>query len=239
MTTARPADPRVLLKDVALEQLKRLILDGTLAPGRFVSERELTGILHMSKTPIRAALERLALEGFVHVSPQRGIMVLEMSLQEIVDHYDLRLALETFVVARLAGRLDDEQREVLRDHLRRQATCVHDGDAAAYIAADGDFHHQLCVFDGNQQIVDVMRLQREKLSRVGTQISRRDPGRMRVSAAEHAAIVAAIEAGDAELAAARAAEHLENGKRFLVAGATRGLQLAPATRRVLPAGLGG
>jgi DNA-binding GntR family transcriptional regulator len=62
---------------------------------------------------------------------------------------------------------------------------------------------------------------------------------MRVSAAEHAAIVAAIEAGDAELAAARAAEHLENGKRFLVAGATRGLQLAPATRRVLPAGLGG
>ena len=234
MTTPRQLDSRVLLKDVALDELKRLILDGTLAPGRFISERELTGMLSMSKTPIRAALERLAIEGFVHVSPQRGIMVLEMSLQEIVDHYDIRLALETFVVARLAGRLDQTQRQVLRDQLSRQATCVHDGDARAYIAADGDFHQQLCLFDGNQQIIDVMRLQREKLARVGEQISRRDPARMRVSAAEHAAIVAAIEDGDGAEAAQRVAEHLENGKRFLVAGATRGLQLAAAPAAILP-----
>jgi DNA-binding GntR family transcriptional regulator len=239
MTKPRPLDPRVLLKDVALEQIKRLILEGTLAPGRVVSERELTGMLSMSKTPIRAALERLALEGFVHVSPQRGVMVLEMSLQEIVDHYDLRHAVETFVVARIAGRLDREQCEVLRDHLLRQDMCIHDGDARAYISADGDFHQQLCLFDGNRQIIDVMRLQREKLARVGEQIARRDPARMQVSAAEHARIVAAIEEGDSIRAARCMAEHLENGKRFLVAGATRGLQLADSPPPVLPAGVPG
>lgn len=215
VTDMRPPPPRVLLKDIALEQLKQLILDGTLVPGSFLSERELTGMLSMSKTPIRAALERLALEGFVHVSPQRGIVVRELSLQEIVDHYDLRQALETFVVSRLAGRLDDDQRRQLHAQLQRQGACVHGRDARGYIAADGDFHLLLCAFHGNAQIETVMRLQRDKLARVGEQIARRDPNRMRVSAAEHAGIVEAIEAGDSALAARRAAEHLENGKRFL------------------------
>ncbi len=234
MATPQQPDARVLLKDIALEQLKLLIIDGTLKPGRFVSERELTGMLSMSKTPIRAALERLAIEGFVEVLPQRGIMVLELSLQEIVDHYDLRQALETFVVARLAGRLDREQLDQLYAELERQRTAVGIRDARGYIVADGDFHQQLCAFDGNEQIIDVMLRQRDKLSRVGEQISRRDPERMRISAAEHAGIVAALEEGDGVLAAERVAEHLENGKRFLIARAARGLQLAdrPAVRAV-------
>ena len=237
MATPRQPDARVLLKDVALEQLKRLILDGTLKPGRFVSERELSGMLSMSKTPIRGALERLAAEGFVEILPQRGIMVLEMSLQEMVDHYDLRQALETFVVARLAGRLDREQLDQLHAELQRQATCVQKRDARGYIVADGDFHQRLCVFEGNQQIIDVMQLQRDKLSRVGEQISRRDPERMRISAAEHAGIVAALEEGNGPLAAQRVAEHLEDGKRFLIARTARGLQLADGLPSAAPARL--
>ena len=89
---------RVLLKDQAYENLKNLILEEVFAPGTFLSERQLAARLDMSKTPIRSALERLETEGYVAVSPQQGIVVRESSLREIVDLFDIRIALEVFVV---------------------------------------------------------------------------------------------------------------------------------------------
>ena len=44
----------------------------------------------MSKTPVKAALERLESEGFIAVSPQQGIVVRELSVQEIADQYEIR-----------------------------------------------------------------------------------------------------------------------------------------------------
>ena len=60
---------RPLLKDRAFDHIKALILNGTYQPGQFISERELSAELEMSKTPIRAALERLEEQGFVVRTP--------------------------------------------------------------------------------------------------------------------------------------------------------------------------
>jgi len=93
-----------LLQDRAYADIKALIQDGSFAAGSFLSERQLAARLHMSKTPVKNALVRLELEGFVSVSPQQGIVVRESSVQEIVDILDLRLALEPYVVRRIAGK---------------------------------------------------------------------------------------------------------------------------------------
>ncbi len=128
LPTSGPPD-RGLLKEQAYVELKQLILSGAIAPGSFLAERQLAGRLGMSKTPVRAALERLELEGFVTVSPQQGILVRDLSLHEIADQYEIRIALEAFVVRHVAGRLAAPQVERLRDNLHEQEATARTGDA--------------------------------------------------------------------------------------------------------------
>jgi len=207
---------RILLKDRAYEKLKVLILDETFAPGTFLSERQLAARLDMSKTPIRSALERLETEGFVAVSPQQGIVVREPSLREIVDLFDIRIALECFVVQSIAGRLNSEQIGRLKANLQPQAKAAKAEDIVECTRLDADFHLLLCEFLDNQEILQVMRGLRDKLYRVVLGLLRTDSGRLLISYGEHEGIVEAVVKGHEKEAARRSKEHLEYGKRFLV-----------------------
>jgi DNA-binding GntR family transcriptional regulator len=207
---------RTLLKDVAYDQLKELITTGAYAPGTFLSERQLAASLGMSKTPVRSAIERLESEGFLVVSPQQGILVAELSLDEIVDQFEIRGALEAYVVRRLAGRLSEEQFARLEENLSAQLRCAQDGDVLGYRQLDADFHLLLCECLGNQEIVRVMWRLRDKLHRVILRVIQPRPQRMLSSYEEHLGILEALKAGDGELAAARMEAHLEWGRGALV-----------------------
>lgn len=210
-----PRERPPLLKEQAFVAVKKLIVEGSLTPGTFVSEGELADALSMSKTPIRSALERLAELGFVSISPQRGIVVRELSIREVTDHYDIRMALESFVLRHVAGRLTDPQRSQFADNIDRQGDAVEAGDIPAYTEADGDFHLMFCEFFDNEEILRVMRHQRDKLGLVVERIHRREPRRMALSMHEHHEILAAVEQGDGDLAADRVVSHLAGGKHFL------------------------
>lgn len=210
-------EPRGLLKDRAYEELKQLILDWTFMPGTFLSERQLAARLGMSKTPVRSALERLAHEGFVTISPQQGIVVREFSLEEIIDLFDIRVALETFVVQRLARRIGEEWVEKIEANLRGQLETTQSGDFQAATILDADFHILLCNALGNQEILRTMLHLRDKLYRVVHRVLRHDRSRITTSYEEHRAIADAIFSGDADLAADLVVKHLEWGKQSLVA----------------------
>src|SRR5690349_3749693 len=110
------------MKDIAYDNIKQLILAETFEPGAFLSERQLAARLKMSKTPIKSALERLESEGFLGISPQQGIVVQDLTLEEIADHFEVREALETYVARRLAGTLTVEQISRIRTNLAAQQT---------------------------------------------------------------------------------------------------------------------
>lgn len=207
---------KALLKDQAYESLKSLILEGDFAPGSFLSERQLAAKLNMSKTPIRTALERLEIERFIVISPQQGIVVRELSLQEINDHYDIRLALETFVVRRLAGNLSAAQLAELRENIAAMQDANERGSRADFIRCDADFHLLLCNYLGNHEILRVMQHQRDKLYHVIRRLIERNAKRLSDTVQEHSAIVNALEAGDSAQAAAEIEAHLNNGRRLLV-----------------------
>jgi DNA-binding GntR family transcriptional regulator len=210
------ARKRDLLQDKAYEELKKLIQDGTFPSGTFLSERLLADRLGMSKTPIKNALVRLDIEGFLSVSPQQGIVVREPSVHEIVDLFDIRTALETFVVRRLAGKLVVPQKAALKRNLKEQAEAARRSDVVALTSLDTDFHVLLCGFMGNLEIERVMWQLRDKLHRVILRVMRQVEGRSRTAVQEHAAIAGAILAGKGELAASLVEKHLEFGKTFLV-----------------------
>ncbi|HIG53301.1 MAG TPA: GntR family transcriptional regulator [Candidatus Handelsmanbacteria bacterium] len=216
MNDGQEGTMRVLLKDQAYEKLKKLILEEVFAPGVFLSERQLAARLDMSKTPLRSALERLETEGFVAVSPQQGIVVREPSLREIVDLFDIRIALEAFVVQSIAGRLNSEQVSRLQANLQPQAKAAKAENMVECTRLDADFHLLLCEFLDNREILQVMRGVRDKLYRVVLGLVRADRGRLMISYGEHEAIVEAVVKGQGEEAARRSQEHLEYGKKFLV-----------------------
>jgi DNA-binding GntR family transcriptional regulator len=209
---------RTYLKDRAYAVLKGLLLDGTILPGEFLSERKLGEMLGMSKTPIRSALERLEVEGFVKTAPQQGILVRELSIREIRDHYEIRAALETYIVQQLAGKLSSEQTAELEYNLSRQQACIDSGDIPGHVAADAAFHLLLASYFGNHEIQKVMQHQRDRIFQIAIQISRRHPPRMQASLEEHRGIFESLQDGDGEVAALRVKQHFESGKKFLLAG---------------------
>jgi DNA-binding GntR family transcriptional regulator len=207
---------RSLLKDRAYERIKHRLLNDDYPPGSFLSERQLAGNLGMSKTPVKAALERLESEGFIAVSPQQGIVVRELSVHEIADQYEIRSALESYTLRTLAGRLTPEQVARIQANLKAQARVRGTGDVERGVGLDAEFHTQFPEFLGNREILRVIGQLREKMQRVVTQVFRLSPARMDTSYEEHAAIAAAVMGGDGPRAAELLVRHLELGKQLIL-----------------------
>lgn len=208
--------PRSLLKDRAYERIKSRLLNNDYPPGSFLSERQLAETLGMSKTPVKAALERLESEGFISVSPQQGIVVRELSVHEIADQYEIRAALESYTLRTVAGNLTPDQITRIRANLQAQARLRGRGDVAKRVDLDAAFHAQFVEFLGNGEILRVIVQLREKMQRVVTQVFRLCPARFETSYDEHAAIAAAVIDGDGARAAALLVQHLEQGKRLIL-----------------------
>ncbi len=212
-----PISKRVsLLRDRAYAELKNGILFGELEPGSFLSERQVAASLKMSKTPIRAAFGKLECEGFVMIGPQQGVVVKDLSVQEITDHFEFRIALEPFVVRRIAGRLTGAQIEEIEANLAAQEECMQTGDRWRSVQLDGEYHILLSGCLGNQEILRVILQARDRMFRVIQRVHQNHPERLHTNCPEHRAVFRAILAGDGDAAAALMREHLEHGQQFLM-----------------------
>jgi len=216
LKNANGTAPKGLLKDRAYAELKGLILDATFAPGEFLSERRLAEQLTMSKTPVKAALQRLEAEGFVAVSPQQGIVVRDLAIHEIADQFEIRLALESHVLRAVAGKLTDDEAERLKNNVAEQRRVLAQREYHRAIELDTEFHLLFCEFHGNHEIIRVMAQLRDRIHRVIARVLEQDAERIAASVAEHAAIAVAVLSGDAERAAQCVKEHLDYGKQFLL-----------------------
>jgi DNA-binding GntR family transcriptional regulator len=205
-----------LLKERAYEEIRRRILRGDFAAGSFLSERQVALQLGMSKTPVRAALERLEQEDLVTISPQQGIIVRDLSVHEIADQYEIRAALETYVLRTVAGRLIPAQVERLHANLQAQEVNCRECDVERGVELDAEFHTLFCEFLGNREILRVLGQLRAKIHRVITQVYKINPGRVASSYEEHRAIADAVLQGDAAAAVRRIEKHLECGKQHLL-----------------------
>src|SRR5262245_10895279 len=214
--TVAGATARGLLKERAYEEIKRRLLANEYPPGAFLAERQLAEELGMSKTPVKAALERLEHEGFITVSPQQGIVVRELALREIADQYEIRVALESFTVRAVAGKLTADQVARVRANLKAQKDIRGKCEVSRAVDLDSEFHILFAACLGNQEILRVTLQLREKMQRVITTVFQLNPGRIDSSYDEHFAIAEAVIRGDGDEAARLAELHLTVGKRLLL-----------------------
>ena len=211
-----PNDAKPLLKDEAYTALKRQILNETLEPGTFLSERKLAQSMNLGLTPIRQALQRLASEGFLRISPRQGAFIIDMSVEEILDLYEIRKVLETAVVRKIAGKLRKEQLQALYNMIDAQRAAHDAGDIEATVSHDMEFHAHLCACARNKEIQRALQLLQDKVYRIIVRSLRAEPDRMEEITGEHSKILDAIERSDGDAAAHWVDVHLEAGKRFVL-----------------------
>ncbi|MFD9337658.1 GntR family transcriptional regulator [Streptomyces sp. NPDC060028] len=179
-----------------LDALRAALLDGGLAPGEVYSGPALGERFGVSATPVREAMQQLALEGAVECLPNRGFRVLARTPRERAELAEVRALLEVPVMLRLARTAPPETWSDLRPAAEATAEAAATGDAAGYADADRAFHRAVLGLAGNEQLV-----------RVSEDLHRRAqwplPGAPRVrraelvaDAAEHAALLEALVAGD-------------------------------------------
>ena len=77
--------PRAALHEQVAMRLRQMLVEGRIAPGAKLNERELAEILQVSRTPLREAIKMLAAEGLVELLPNRGAVAVSLSEQDVLD----------------------------------------------------------------------------------------------------------------------------------------------------------
>ena len=123
--------------------LRQWVAVGRFLPGERLKLRDVAADLGVGVMPVRAALQRLAAEGALSYSPNRGVAVPRVSPAEFDDILQTRLLLEGEAAERGALRLSTADREALREDVGLMAVALSQHDAKAYLTANENFHVRL------------------------------------------------------------------------------------------------
>ena len=190
------------------------ICDGKLAPGARLTQEQLAALLGVSRQPVTHALVLLKQQGFAREAPGRGLEVAPVEPDHLLAVYAVRGAIEGLAAAAAARRAarDPQGRRAVLDELeavvREGEQAALGADHVALVRTDVRFHGLVAELSGNPVVCDIVRQQWAHIRR-GIAVALEDPAFHRRCWAEHAAILAAILAGDADTAAAIAARHCD------------------------------
>jgi DNA-binding GntR family transcriptional regulator len=194
--------------DKAYAALRDDIIEWRLAPGTVLAEVEQSERLGVSRTPLREALGRLTAEGLT-TAGGRGVVVSDISLEDIDELFELRETLEGRAAELAARRGDAGTFERLQRELLRAPELVTGGDPALheYYQLVGRLDSAIDAAISNAYLAQAMRGLRVHLVRI-RRLAADDARRLTAAAAEHAAIAEAIAAGNPKLAEAATIVHL-------------------------------
>ena len=199
--------PRALYEEVA-ELLRERIFSRELPPGSWIDELKLADSYGISRTPLREALKVLATEGLVTMKVRRGAYVTEISEKDLTDVYHLLSLLESDAAGVVAATATSAQLAELQ--------CLHDaletaaGDRTQFFEINEAFHRRLLALADNRwrdQMVNDLR----KVMKLNRHNSLLKSGRIDESLAEHRALMAALIAGQRDVAAQCMRQHFASG----------------------------
>ena len=195
------------LSSAAQQEIERMILDGEIGPGSKLTEAWLSERLGVSRGPIREAFRMLEESGLVRQEKNRGVFVRDIPLEEALEIYDLRAAMDELVGRRLAETITPEQLKTARAIVERMDAAARAGDSDAYHLLNLDFHDALVGFTGNRKLAAVYRRLVKELA-LFRRRNLRDQQLLPHSAAEHRGILKAIASGDPEQAGRTMFDHV-------------------------------
>lgn len=203
------------LREVVCETLREAIRSGVLKPGERLMEIQLADELGVSRTPVREAMRKLELEGYVIMLPRRGTYVANISIRDINEVFEIRTSLDALASGLAAERITEEELEQLERLLVSIGENIETRNMKKVVEDDMEFHDILYKASRNQRLVGIISNLREQMTRFRS-MSMSYPGRLKKTLEEHSRLVEAIAQRDVELAQKLAVEHMENSEQTLL-----------------------
>lgn len=207
-TTGHRSHPS--LKDRASDFIREQILTGVFPPGGKVDQDEISRALNMSRLPVREALIELAQEGFVVAIPRRGSFVVELGVDDIMDHYHVY----GMVAGLAARRCAEHLKPGIIDELRALNDRIETADSPmARAELNFQFHRLVNHASGSKQLLSILWFLDRGLP-IG--LFRHVPDWTPTAHHQHEEILVALEAADPDAAAAAVEQHFHEAGTFTV-----------------------
>lgn len=193
------------------KQLTDAIVCGELAPGQKLSEKQLSERFAAGRVPVREAIQRLEQSQLVVRVPHAGARVIDLSLAQLKDIYEVRMELECMACRLAAERMSPDERRQLQQLLDTHQQHISDDAGQSYYPQNGDldFHYLIIQGSHNQRLQHTLcndLYQLVRMYRFRTSSVHKRPAR---ALQEHQRIAEAVISGDAELAQLLMRRHIQ------------------------------
>ncbi|MEV5837264.1 GntR family transcriptional regulator [Nocardia sp. NPDC052112] len=195
--------------EMIADRLREAIMRGNLAPGAQLGEADLATRFGVSRGPVREALQRLLTEGLLYSIRNRGIFVIELTIDDVVDIYRARTAIEGGALALVLDGRRAIAHTALEPSVTAMCACAENSDAAGVSDADQAFHEALVESAGSPRLVRAARtlLIETRMCLGALQTTYPD---LREQAREHVELRAAIGSGPVRRARNLLVEHMDD-----------------------------
>lgn len=202
------------LDRLAYDKIKSAILNFRLLPGQSLVEADLAEQLMISKTPVRDALMRLQREGLVKRLPYKGSFVSEISNQDMVDIFEIRIVLESLAASLVSQEITHSEIDEMEKLIEQHEYALKFGKNSEIAQSNAKFHHLIVSRCTNPHLHNILNEIDDKLKRYRalsiSQDTRRDK-----SVKEHRVILNALREKDAQGAEKAMKNHLQSAMQDL------------------------
>jgi DNA-binding GntR family transcriptional regulator len=197
--------------DVIYSTIRDAIRSRLISPGTHLTELDLAAALHISRTPIREALQRLENEYLLEKSPRRGFVIPTLRLNDMVEIFEIREVLLGLAARCAAQRANPAEIAMMQETITRMEHAQAANDSGGLSQASAQFHRAIEQAAKNRRLQKLIRIN----SGAMPLYEFADPDRFSPAINEHRAIFNAIAAHDADLAQQLAQEHSRNALQAL------------------------
>lgn len=212
-------DEYLPLREVVFNTLRQAIIQGEFQPGERLMEVTLANKLGVSRTPVREAIRMLELEGLVVMVPRKGAEVANITVKDLKDALEVRMAMEALSVKLACERIDEAGKEELKDACMKFKEAINSKLVPAIVEGDEAFHNTIYKISQNQKLINIAQNLREQVYRYRVEYVK-DFSYHEKLIREHDLITMAILKGDKEAAEKIMNEHIYNQEQIVIRNVT-------------------
>lgn len=207
---ARQVARPVPLRESVYEAILEMIITGDLKPGQHLVEKELAGLLGVSRQPVREALQWLKKDEWVDLRPGYGAFVHMPTAEEADQLLSVRSLLEVESARLAALQRTNEGVKQLREIYKRGVSSLKEGDIESVVSANAELHARITEMSGNKVLMELAGQVDRRVRWYHTPVAKT---RGKKAWDEHAALIEAIAKGEADRAAQLMREHTEHTRQ--------------------------
>lgn len=215
MTAEIIAIPRAALHEQVAQRLRQMLVEGHIAPGAKLNERELSEVLNVSRTPLREAIKMLAAEGLVELVPNRGAIAVALSEDDVFHTFEVMAGLEAQSGELAAQRITDAQlAEIQALHFEMMAAYTR-SDLSNYYRLNSAVHSAINSAAANPVLTATYAQVNARLQALRFR-SNQDGDKWKTAVDEHSQMVAALGARDSAAMRAVLLKHLYSKRDVVI-----------------------